>query len=232
MEFLLQIEDRRDETAREPVDLPAMAKFASELRDTGRLVCAAGPLHPEGEGARVRVRGGRLLVTDGPFAESKEIVCGYFVVRVASRDEAIELAGRCPYARAGSILVREAGADPGHDGPPRTGRFVLLTREGEHPELRDGEAEYRDMMAFVEAVRAEGRYVHGAGLPRQARAARVETRAGRALVTDGPFPEAKEIVGGLLLIEARDREHAVATAALCKHCEWGSIEVREVSAGR
>ena len=72
------------------------------------------------------------------------------------------------------------------------------------------------------------RYVSGAGLPRQARAARVSVRDGRALVVDGPFPEAKELVGGLSLIRARDRAEAIALTARCPHVQWGSAEVRAI----
>jgi hypothetical protein len=228
MEFLLAIEEARGEPLRAQVGAEEMTKFAAELRAAGALVCAAGPLHPESEGARVRVRDGRTRISDGPFAESDEIVRGYFVVRAASHEDALAIARRCPWARAGRVSVREAFANP--DELPAGGarRFALFTREGPNPELRDGDAEYRDMMAFLNGLRAERRYVHGFGLPRQAARSRVEVRGGQPAVTDGPFSEAKEVVGGLLLIEAGDPAHALALAARCKHAEWGSIEVREV----
>jgi hypothetical protein len=57
--------------------------------------------------ARVKVRGGKPLITDGPFAESKEAIGGYGLVRVADRAAAIGLAGRTPHARWGPVEVRE-----------------------------------------------------------------------------------------------------------------------------
>ncbi len=228
MEFLFLIEDVRGEPAGEPVGVEEMVKWSAELRAAGKLAGGAPPLTPESAGARVRVRGGRTLVVDGPFAESKEIVCGYNVVRAASRDEAIELAKGCPYARSGQVEVREAGVDAAAGAPPAQPWFLILLREGEHPERRDGDAEYRAMTAYIEALTDEGRYVACAGLPRQARAARVRVRDGRALVSDGPFAEAKEIVGGLVLVAAKNRDEAIALAARCPHLTWGSAEVRGV----
>jgi hypothetical protein len=59
------------------------------------------------------VRGGKRLVTDGPFAETREQLGGYMIVDVKSRDEAIEIAGRIPLARTSTIEVR-----PVREGPP------------------------------------------------------------------------------------------------------------------
>ena len=56
-------------------------------------------------GAWVRVRGGKAFVSDGPFAESKEVVGGFWIVDVASREEAIEIARRSPHARYGTVEV-------------------------------------------------------------------------------------------------------------------------------
>jgi len=228
MEFLLLIEDRRDEPARAEIGVAEMMKFGSELAESGALVCGAGPLAAESAGARVRTRNGRLLVTDGPFAETKEIVCGYWVVKADSREAAIELAKGCPYARVGQIEVRQAGSSRADRTPPTGPRFLILLREGPNPELRDGPAEYADMVAYTGALQREGKYIESAGLPRQARAARVEVRDGKTLVSDGPFAESKEIVGGLVLIEAADRDEAIALAARCPHVSWGCAEVRAV----
>jgi hypothetical protein len=227
MEFLLLIEDRRGEPARMQIGVAEMQKFHLELIEAGVLLAGAGPLAAESAGARVRIRDGRRLVTAGPFAETKEIVCGYWVVKADSREAAIELAKRCPYARAGQIEVRQAGSSRA-DSSPLGPRFLILLREGPNPELRDGPAEYADMVAYTEALRREGRYLESAGLPRQARAARVEVRDGKPLVSDGPFAESKEIVGGLVLIQAADRDEAIAIAARCPHVTWGCAEVRAV----
>lgn len=67
---------------------------------------AAGPLQPVATAASVRVRGGRALVTDGPFAETYEQLGGYFLIEARDLDEAIEIAGRVPGARLGTVEIR------------------------------------------------------------------------------------------------------------------------------
>jgi hypothetical protein len=73
--------------------LPEMAKLMGELKEAGILLASEGLL-PSTSGARVTLAGGKLAVRDGPFAEAKEMVAGFALVRVKSKAEAIELAGR------------------------------------------------------------------------------------------------------------------------------------------
>jgi hypothetical protein len=75
--------------------LTAYMRFNEELHRAGVLVAAEG-LNPAGRGARIEVKDGRRAVVDGPFAESKELVGGFYIVEVKSLDEAIEWALRCP----------------------------------------------------------------------------------------------------------------------------------------
>ena len=70
-------------------------QFNEEMHKAGVLVAAEG-LNPAGKGARVEVKQGRRTVVDGPFAESKELVGGFYIVEVASLDEAMQWALRCP----------------------------------------------------------------------------------------------------------------------------------------
>ena len=107
MEFLLLIADAAGEPPRADVGVEDMGKFARELADLGVLKSAAGPLRPVAEAVRIRIEGGAPIVTDGPFAEAREVVGGYFVVEAPDRAAAIELAKRCPYTRAGRVEVRE-----------------------------------------------------------------------------------------------------------------------------
>ncbi len=76
--------------------LEEMAKYNEELIKAGVMLDGAG-LHPSAEGKRVRFGGGKRTVIDGPFAESKEIVAGYWLLQVKSFDEAIEWAKRIPF---------------------------------------------------------------------------------------------------------------------------------------
>jgi hypothetical protein len=80
---------------RDPRGFAEMTKFAGELASKGKLRRGA-PLGAASAGARVRVRDGKALVTDGPFAETKELVAGYWIWQVRSLDEAVEWARRCP----------------------------------------------------------------------------------------------------------------------------------------
>jgi hypothetical protein len=75
------------------------------LRSRGTLL-AAEPLHPVDTATTVRVRGGRVMVTDGPFAETKEQLAGFYLVDAKDLDEAIQIASTIPPAREGSIEVR------------------------------------------------------------------------------------------------------------------------------
>jgi len=79
--------------------------FTDQLREAGAYV-AADALQPIGTATTVRVRDGEQLLTDGPFAETKEQLGGYYVVDVDSIDEAIQWAAKIPSARFGSIEVR------------------------------------------------------------------------------------------------------------------------------
>jgi hypothetical protein len=72
-----------------------MGRFNEELADAGILLAGEG-LHPSSKGVRVRFSGKDRTVTDGPFAETKELVAGYWLWKVSSMDEAIEWVRRCP----------------------------------------------------------------------------------------------------------------------------------------
>ena len=84
----------------------AMMKYNEALQKAGVLLALDG-LHPPSMGARVTFPGGRPAVKDGPFAEAKEVVGGYWMIQVASREEAIEWAKRCPAGENEMIEVRQ-----------------------------------------------------------------------------------------------------------------------------
>lgn len=82
-----------------------MLRFGAELKAEG-LLLGAESLAPLDKGARVRVTGGKASVMDGPFAEAKEMVGGFFMINVKSREEAVALAARCPAAEWATVEVR------------------------------------------------------------------------------------------------------------------------------
>ena len=87
-------------------------KLAHDIHSNGQYV-AANPLHPTAMATSVRVRNGKRLVTDGPFAETREQLGGYFLIDAKNLDEAIAIAGRIPMARRGTVEVRPVMEIPG-----------------------------------------------------------------------------------------------------------------------
>jgi hypothetical protein len=84
----------------------AMMKYNESLQKAGVLLALDG-LHPPSMGARVSFPGGKPKVTDGPFAEAKEVLGGYWMIQVKSKEEAIEWASRCPGSDDCVVEVRQ-----------------------------------------------------------------------------------------------------------------------------
>ncbi len=95
--------------------IAAMMKYNESLQKAGVLLALDG-LHPPSMGARVSFAGGKPKVTDGPFAETKEVLGGYWMIQVKSREEAIEWAKRCP-AAANEVIANGRRSLP-HASPP------------------------------------------------------------------------------------------------------------------
>jgi len=91
----------------------AQVKHTEELMAKGRYL-GGNPLHPASTATTVRVRDSKRLLTDGPFAETREHLGGYMMIDVDNLDEAIDFAARGPLASVGTIEVR-----PVREGPPR-----------------------------------------------------------------------------------------------------------------
>jgi hypothetical protein len=107
MKYMLLIymdEQALNETEREHCYVESTG-LAHQLQANGQYL-AASPLQPVSTATSVRVRDGRRLVTDGPFAETREQLGGYFLVDAGNLDEAIGIAGRIPGARVGTVEIR------------------------------------------------------------------------------------------------------------------------------
>jgi hypothetical protein len=85
----------------------AMMKYNEALQKAGVLLALDG-LHPPSMGARVTFSSGKPKVTDGPFAEAKEVIGGYWMIQVKSKEEAVEWASRCPASDNEVIELRQA----------------------------------------------------------------------------------------------------------------------------
>jgi hypothetical protein len=204
-----------------------MQKFAEALTAQGKLR-RGGALGTAGEGARVRVRDGNAMVTDGPFAEGKELVAGFWVVDVADRDEAIDIARRTAHARRGGIVeVRALHSRHAYDDSGRGHPFLLAFHM--EPGLTDCDgAKLREMVEFGEALADDGKLIETAPLKGEPKPARIEQHGTKTLVTDGPFAEAKEAVGGYSIVRAASRADAIALAKRYPHARWGPVQVREI----
>ena len=101
--------------------IDASIDYDWEERRSGRLIMAQ-PLQPPGSGVTIRVRNGRLSRTDGPFAETKEFLGGFFLIEAKDMEEAVRVAERSPMASMGSIEVRpfleQAHSVTGAERPP------------------------------------------------------------------------------------------------------------------
>ena len=81
------------------------AAYATQLHEGGKYIAAA-PLHPTSTATSIRFRGEKPVITDGPFAETREQLGGFFLINAANLDEAIEIAGQIPARRWGTVEIR------------------------------------------------------------------------------------------------------------------------------
>ena len=108
MRFMMfMIPNISDEDWTPPVEaVEAMTKYNNELTKAGVLLALDG-LHPGSEGVRVSFPGGKATVSDGPFAEAKEVIGGYWLIEVKSKEEAVEWAKRIPAVDGPVVEVRQ-----------------------------------------------------------------------------------------------------------------------------
>jgi hypothetical protein len=231
MEFLLWFTDRpgappADASITREECFAEMGKLSGEIRSQGKLRRGA-PLGPVSNAALVRVRSGKAFVSDGPFAESKEIVGGFWIVDVASREEAIEIARKTTHARYGTVEVHRVGERFTYKDTEQGKPFLMVFRR--EPGLTDPDrSKLREMIAFCDELASQGGIVETAPLAGDPPPARIEVRRGKTLMTDGPFAEAKEAVGGYGVVRVADRAAAVELAKRFPHARWGPVEVREI----
>ena len=134
MRFMIIIKATKDSEAGALPDeklLAAMGKFNEELVKAGVMLAGEG-LHPSSKGARVKFSGAKRTVIDGPFAETKELIAGFWIWQVKSKQEAIDWVKRCPNPNAGESEIEIRQVFEAEDfGPEFT------------PELREQEERVR-----------------------------------------------------------------------------------------
>jgi hypothetical protein len=192
------------------------------------------PVDEPATATTVRVRDGEVLLSDGPFAETKEIVAGYDLLEAPDLDTAVDYASRHPVARIGALEIREVWDDfvPDREGglpPTRTeGRDYLFLHVPDPAVYRAIAPEGLDPTEWVRRVEDEGVTLGGARLrdADDGTAASVRARNGEVLVSRGPFAELAEQIAGVDLVRAADLDEALALAAAHPTSTIGAIEVR------
>jgi hypothetical protein len=216
--------------------LPA---WDEEMERRGVLLGGA-PLHPPRTAKIVRVRDGKTLVTDGPFAETKEYIAGIDLLDCESLEEALEIAAKMPVSWFHAVELRRfwdgderlapvhKAARASGSGTPMPMRYLLTMYLDGVPLQPEAQAAMeRDGETWRAEAESAGVQVFGNALQPPDEAKTVRVRGGKTLITDGPFTETKEFVGGVDVLSCGTFEQAVALAAKNPVARLQSIEVRQ-----
>ncbi len=219
----------------------ALDEWIAEMTTRG-IVLDGARLHPVSDATTVRSSGGKPVVTDGPFAETKEQVAGYDVIDCPDLDSAVAVAAAHPTTYVGCIEVRafDAGMpDPEVSETPAAGklRYLMLVcadmrrAMAATPELADpppspeaADEGMDEIDAWIEMAGARRLYGWPLELPDQA--VTVRRVDGAVVTTDGPFAETKEQIAGYDLLECTDLDDAISVAAAHPVADGGVLELR------
>jgi hypothetical protein len=186
--------------------------------------------------ATVRVRNGQTLVTDGPFAETKEFIAGFDLLECADRDEAVEVAATSPISWFQTLEVRPFAGElrlgdkasafgRGEDGAASP--YLLIMWMGGTPAAPlDDEAVMQEDEAWRQDVAARGRHVLGNVLQGPDTATTVRVRDGDRLLSGEPCTGATEYIAGIDVVSCADRQQAIRLAAAHPFARYHAIEVR------
>jgi len=224
--FALLISKERELTPEERA--AGMAAYQSFHAKARSAIRAGDALLPSA--TAVRIAGGpeKPTITDGPFAESAEVACGYYVFEAENLDDALALARDIPAANQGAIEVRPIyhTIDPEWSRSDAQWLALLLEQPASAnvPGTPEWQAEAARHGEF--AAVAGDHIVGGAALHEPATATTVRVRDGEVLLTDGPYAEAAEIATGVYLLKAADRDEAAKLAAMIPA---GAVQLRQLA---
>jgi hypothetical protein len=184
----------------------------------------------------VRVRDGETLVSDGPFAETKEFMAGFDLLKCADLDEAIEVAAKHPSSWFQTIEIRpladelrlgeKTSAFGRMDDSAGTPYLLIVWMGGPPAAPFDEEAVLREVEAWRHDVEARGPYVLGGALGSSETATTVRVRDGETLIGDGPCSGDEEFIGGIDVIRCADHQQAIELAAKHPLACYHAIELR------
>jgi hypothetical protein len=187
------------------------------------------PLRLDADATTVKVRDGQLIVTDGPYAETKEQVAGFDVIECASREEAVRWAGRHPHSWMGAVEVRAlAGGTPAvHLPEPGAGktRYMMLVCTDPAVDPREF-ARMEPAGPWAAEMDGRGVRLFGSELEPPNAARTVRVRDSRAILAHGPSAETKEQIVGFDVLECADLDEAIEVAAKHPMARVGILEVR------
>jgi hypothetical protein len=198
------------------------------IRQLGRA------LDPPDTAVTVRVRDGETLVSDGPFIESKEFLAGFDVIAADDLDVAVQVAAAHPVAGFGAVEVRPFTSAPELSPHAREwaatapadswALFFCVDGIPASDEVEDSILE--EGRAWGETFDQRGRFVFGQALEPAETATTVRVDGEQTLITDGPFVEAKEFIGGVAVLSGLTREEAIEAAAAHPLAQHHFVEVR------
>lgn len=239
MKYMLLIygaEDSYTEDERHDCMIQSM-QICDELAEQGKLI-ASSPLHSVMTATSVRVRNDQRQVTGGPYAETTEQLGGYYIIDVDSLEEAINIAGRIPPAKKGTVEIRPLLPTPDPLPSPEQSaedftlnpdskRYILLmyAEEGAWPPEEHAVA-LAESIELCHELHRKGQYVSAAPLQPPSTSTCVRVRGGERMTIDGPFPETKEQLGGYFLIDVDNLDEAIAVASQIPGTRRGTAEIR------
>jgi hypothetical protein len=212
-------------------DDEAQASFSSWVEETIRsgVNLQGSRLRPTADATTIKIRDGELIITDGPYAETREQVAGYDVLECASLDEAVRWAGRHPSSWVGAVEVRalpdSAPAVPLPE--PGEGKIQYVMLVCTDPAVDPQEfAHIEPVDPWVAEMNGRGVRLYGSELEPPGSARTVRVREKHAIVTDGPFAETKEQIAGFDVLECADLDEAIEVASRHPMTRLGILEVR------
>jgi hypothetical protein len=205
--------------------------FSSWLEETvsSGVNLQGGRLRPTADATTIKIRDGELIITDGPFAETKEQIAGYDVLECANLDEAVRWASRHPHSWLGSVEVRalpdSAPAVPLPEPGDGKIRYMMLVCTDPAVDPREFE-NIEPVDPWVTEMDGRGIRRYGSELEPPGSARTVRVRDSHAIVTDGPFAETKEQIAGFDVLECADLDEAIEVAVRHPMARLGILEVR------
>jgi len=203
-------------------------KWVEEMDGRGVRLLGNGLEGPD-SAKTVRVRGGQTLISDGPFADTKEFIGGLDIIEAESLDEAIEVAAKHPVSWYFAVEVRpfKYAVEIPKDWTYDQLRYLLMSCIDGPAELDQLEEQVRgDIEAWLELAQARGARLVGGPLAEPSTATTVRVRDGETLLTDGPFADTKEFLAGIDILSCETMEEALELAAANPLARLHMLEVR------